>query len=68
MDQTPINHQALRAAKVNYRRLVFQLTEGKSSTNAMIPPAYKLGELLDEALGQAWKYAETRTPNTPGDI
>lgn len=66
-DTIPVDHESLRAAKQKYRTLVKQLEEGKRPANDMIHPAYKLGQFLEEALGTAWRDADTRIPDTFDD-
>lgn len=64
-DTIRVDHDSLRAAKQKYRTLVVQLEKGQRSPSDMLHPAYKLGQFLEDALGVAWREAETRAPDTP---
>lgn len=54
-----VDHEALTAAKLKYRRVVIDAEKGQENLHA----AYKLGQFLSEALGVAWTAADDRMPD-----
>lgn len=62
-DTIRVDHEALRAAKMKYRRVVIDAESDKSNLHA----AYKLGQFLSEALGVAWTAADDRVPDVVPD-
>lgn len=56
-----VDVEALRAARVKYRRVVIDAERGRSDLHT----AYKLGQFLDDALGPLWRAMDERTPDFP---
>lgn len=62
-DMLRVDWEALKAARVKYRRVVVDAEHGQANLHA----AYKLGQFLDEALHGAFSAADARVPDAPDD-
>jgi hypothetical protein len=60
-DVVAIDVEALRAARMKYRRVVIDAERGRENPHA----AYKLGQFLDDALGPVWRAMDDRAPDFP---